>query len=53
VETIADVEGKYSKMLSAGEYTITANADGYETQSVTITLNSTGFKTFDFVMEPA
>lgn len=52
VETLVDVDGKYSKLLSEGEFTITVNVAGYITQSVTVTLHANGYKTFDFVMIP-
>ena len=50
METVTDVNGKYSTELSVGVFTISVNVSGYAEQSLTVTLNADGFKTFDFVM---
>lgn len=50
VQTLTDVEGNYSKQLSIGDYIISVNADGYVSQTMNVTMNATGFKTFDFEM---
>ncbi len=41
-----------SKKLTAGDYLISVYVDGYVSQKINVTMNATGFKTFDFEMVP-
>jgi hypothetical protein len=50
VQTLTNADGEYSKQLSIGDYIISVNADGYVSKSINVTMNATGFKTFDFEM---
>lgn len=49
-QTLTDADGKYSKQLSIGDYTVSVNITGYVSQTINVTMNATGFKTFDFEM---
>ena len=48
--TLTDADGKYSKQLSIGDYTVSVNITGYVSQTINVTMNATGFKTFAFEM---
>lgn len=50
VETLTDADGKYAVQLSVGVFTITVNVSGYVEQSLTVTMNADGYKTYDFLM---
>jgi len=49
-QTLTDVDGKYSKQLSIGDYSVSVNITGFVSQTINVTMNATGFKTFDFEM---
>ena len=39
-----------SNQLTVGDYLISVNVDGYDLQTINVTMIATGFKTFDFEM---
>ena len=49
-EVFSDADGKFTKALSEGDYTITVEAAWYVTQTKSEQMTKDGYKTIDYVM---